>query len=100
MGSLKKRFLSPPDFLCCRGGLEGRGEVGARPVQGLQQTDQTRREHDPEGRGSLWTGFHPADQRGEFLLLFFIGFSALDRANFCGLHLPRRLSARPQIIQD
>ena len=65
----KMFFLSPPDFLCCRGGLEGRGEVGERLVQRLQQADQTRGEHDPEGRGGLWPGFHPAHQCGKQLIL-------------------------------
>ena len=55
-----------------RGGLEGRGALGQGPLQGLQQAHPTCGEHDPEGRSSLWTGFHPADQCGEYLLLLLL----------------------------
>ena len=61
-------YVPPPDMsnYCCRCGLQGRGEVGEGPVQGVQQAHQASTEHDPEGRGRLWTGFHTTHQRGTY----------------------------------
>ena len=52
-------------MLICRSGVEGRGEAGERPLQGVQQAHQASAEHDPEGTGRLWTGFHTTHQRGK-----------------------------------
>ena len=53
-------------MLCCRGWVPGRGEAGTGPLPRLQQAHPTRAEHDSEGRGRLRTGFHPADQCGNY----------------------------------
>ena len=54
---------------CFRSGVTGRGEAGARLVPRLQQADQTSAEHDSEGSGRVWTGFHSAHQRCKYSLL-------------------------------
>ena len=51
---------------CFRSGVTGRGEAGARLVPRLQQADQTSAEHDSEGSGRVWTGFHSAHQRCKY----------------------------------
>ena len=56
-------------MLCCRGWVPGRGEAGEGPLPRLQQAHPAGAEHDSEGRGRLRTGFHPADQCGNYTVI-------------------------------